>query len=232
MSRWRSLWRTCWKGVSEWRDGMRENQARGIAKFCLAPWCSPPDFGVRDTWVIVTKKQNLITARAAPAVGGGLQNLIIAALESAAGGEDDKPGASVAQRSSQSIYTFIICDAKARADRSRLAGRFTTYGTCSDTAASNRSVRTSAFGAVGSAAACAGLIRPARVVVQLRTTPRLSTRWLITMETGSAVIDCKLALTSLNAPVAQGIEHPPPKRGAGSSNLPGRTIFRVQVAPR
>ena len=25
------------------------------------------------------------------------------------------------------------------------------------------------------------------------------------------------------APVAQGIEHPPPKRGAGSSNLPGRT---------
>jgi hypothetical protein len=30
-----------------------------------------------------------------------------------------------------------------------------------------------------------------------------------------------------NAPVAQGIEHPPPKRGAGSSILPGRATYRI-----
>src|SRR5215471_11897660 len=45
----------------------------------------------------------------------------------------------------------------------------------------------------------------------------------------------KLSLAHLNAPVAQGIEHPPPKRGAASSILAGRATFflarrRVSVA--
>ena len=35
-----------------------------------------------------------------------------------------------------------------------------------------------------------------------------------------------LTVATQGAPVAQGIEHPPPKRGAASSNLAGRTILR------
>src|SRR4029450_13019732 len=37
----------------------------------------------------------------------------------------------------------------------------------------------------------------------------------------------KLAVSSPDSPVAQGIEHPPPKRGAGSSILPGRATFEI-----
>ena len=36
----------------------------------------------------------------------------------------------------------------------------------------------------------------------------------------------KLLVWRLHAPVAQGIEHPPPKRGAASSILAGRANFR------
>src|SRR5437868_4912986 len=36
----------------------------------------------------------------------------------------------------------------------------------------------------------------------------------------------KLTRVTRRAPVAQGIEHPPPKRGAGSSILPGRATIR------
>ena len=42
-----------------------------------------------------------------------------------------------------------------------------------------------------------------------------------------SVSDGTLVVASPNAPVAQGIEHPPPKRGAGSSNLPGRTTCQA-----
>ena len=40
----------------------------------------------------------------------------------------------------------------------------------------------------------------------------------------------RLQYSAPTAPVAQGIEHPPPKRGAGSSNLPGRANILRKTA--
>ncbi len=42
----------------------------------------------------------------------------------------------------------------------------------------------------------------------------------------------KLGLTSMHAPVAQRIEHPPPKRGAAGSIPAGRATFRDLFATR